>query len=197
MSESELMPKLKLIIWSLSAGTIVAFFFATNFLAWATNFNPGGSALFVSPLMCGLILGIVTCEQDAINTVFAAIMMSITTTVAVILSLMAPFILGIVIDPTGSQLFITVPQNMMITVILVFPISLLGSILGRVFAENTLMSSSLKQERAVLRSETEEWYKMLEEKLEEKKAALEKVTLEQERAAALQSETVQTPPEQE
>lgn len=193
MSESELIPRLKLFIWSVSAGIIVAFFFASNFLAWATNFNPGGSALFVSPIMCGLILGIVTWEQDAINTVFAAIIMSVTTTVAVILTLMSPYILGIVIDPTGSQLFITVPQNMMITVILVLPISLLGSILGRVFAENTLMSSSLKQERAVLKSETEEWYKMLEEKLEEKKAALEKVTLEQEKIAAAQSQTPESP----
>ncbi|MDD4308251.1 MAG: hypothetical protein PHU53_05530 [Thermoplasmata archaeon] len=165
--------RLKLLVWSVSAGTIVAFFFATNFLAWATNFNPGGSALLFSPLMCGLILGIVTYEYETIQTVVSSIIMTLTTSVLVIVTLMSPYILGIVIDPTGTQLFVTVPQNMMITIILVLPISLLGSILGRLFAENTLVSYSVKQERAVLRTETEEWYRMLEEKLEEKKAALE------------------------
>jgi voltage-gated potassium channel Kch len=174
-----LMVKFKLLIWSASAGIIVAFFFASNFLAWATHFNPGGSALFISPLMCGLILGIVTYEMEAVNTVTATIIMTITATAGVILTLLAPMILGIVTDPSGSQLFIYVPQNMMITIILVLPISLLGSILGRLFAENTLFSSSLRTERNVLKSETEEWYKMLEEKLEEKKAALEKVKEEQ------------------
>jgi hypothetical protein len=173
------MVKLKLLIWSMSAGTIVAFFFASDFLAWATHFNPGGSVLFISPLMCGLILGIVTFEMEAVNTVTATIIMTITATVGVILTLLAPMILGIVTDPSGSQLFIYVPQNMMITIILVLPISLLGSILGRLFAENTLLSSSLRTERDELKSETEEWYRMLEEKLEEKRAALEKVKEEQ------------------
>jgi hypothetical protein len=172
--------KFQLLLWSISAGTIVAFFFSSNFLSWATHFNPGGSALFISPLMCGLILGIVTCESETVNTVVATIIMTITTTVGVILTLLSPMIFGVVTDPSGSQLFIYVPQNMMITIILVLPISLLGSILGRLFAENTLFSSSLKSERDALKQETEDWYKMLEEKLEEKKAAIEKVKKVQE-----------------
>jgi hypothetical protein len=179
IDRESLIVKLKLFIWSVSAGMIVAFFFASNFLAWATHFNPGGSALFISPLMCGLILGIVTCEQETVNTVTGAIIMTLTATLGVILTLLAPILLGIVTDPSGIQSFIYVPQNMMITVVLVLPISLLGSILGRVFAENTLFSSSLRTERDSLKQETEEWYQMLEEKLEEKKAALEKVKEEQ------------------
>lgn len=179
----------------MSAGIIVAFFFASNFLAWATHFNPGGSALFISPLMCGLILGIVTFEMDTVNTVSATIIMTITATIGVILTLMAPLILGIVTDPSGSQLFIYVPQNMMITIILVLPISLLGSIMGRLFAENTLFSSSLKMERDALKSETDEWYRMLEEKLEEKKAALEKVKKEQESNLLAEEMKSNKPPE--
>jgi hypothetical protein len=179
MSESILSrPNLKLFIWSVSAGVIVAFFFATNFLAWATNFNPGGSILLISPIVCGLILGIITSEQDAVNTVIGAIIMSITTTVVVILTLFFPLIIGVVIDPTGYLIFIDLTKNVMLTVILVLPISLLGAILGRLFAENTIQASVFKVERQSLKSETEEWYKMLEEKLEEKKAALEKLERE-------------------
>jgi hypothetical protein len=180
VEENGLRVKLKLILWSVSAGTIVAYFFATNFLAWATEFNPGGSVLFFSPLMCGLILGIITCEMEAINTVISSIIMTIWTTVAVIITLMAPLIFGIVLDPTGTLWMIHAPENMLITIILVLPISLLGAIVGRLFAENTILSSSMRRDRDMLKLETEEWYRMLEEKLEEKREALEKVRLEQE-----------------
>jgi hypothetical protein len=73
---------------------------------------------------------------------------------------------------------------------------LLGSILGRLFAENTILSSAMRGERAVLKSETEEWYKMLEEKLEEKKAALEKVRKEQEANMGAENSQVERPPAQ-
>jgi hypothetical protein len=171
--------KVKFYVWSMSAGVIVAFFFATNFLAWATNFNPGGSVLLISPLMCGIMLGIVTCEMDAVKTVTSTILLTVTASIGVITTLMAPFITGVVLDPSGSQLFIYVPQNMMITVILVMPLSLLGAVVGRLFAENTLLSKGIRAEREALKSETDEWYKMLEEKLEEKRAAIERLKSEQ------------------
>jgi hypothetical protein len=196
LEKETLANRVKLFVWSVSAGLVIAFFFASNFLAWATNFNPGGEALFISPLMCGLILGIITCEMDAVNTVLATIIITVTTTISVILTLMSPFILGIVSDPSGTIWFIHVPQNILITVILVLPITLLGSILGRLFAENTILSSAMRGERAVLKSETEEWYKMLEEKLEEKKAALEKVRKEQEANMGAENSQVERPPAQ-
>ena len=136
------------------------------------------SVLFIGPLMCGLILGIVSYEQDAVNTVIGTIIMTVVATLAVALTLFYPFLLGVVSDPSGLLYFIYIPQNMMITVILVLPLSLLGSISGRLFAENTFQSSIIKKEREFLKSETEEWYKMLEEKLDEKKAALEKLERE-------------------
>lgn len=197
LNKESLIVKLKLMIWSVSAGIIVAFFFASNFLSWATHFNPGGSALFISPLMCGLILGIVTYEMETVNTVIGTIIMTIIATIGVILTLLAPMIFGIVTDPSGSQLFIYVPQNMMITIILVLPISLLGSILGRLFAENTLFSSSLRTERDALKKETNEWYKMLEEKLEEKKVAIEKVKKEQEANLRTEEMELNNPPKVE
>lgn len=186
MSDEDTMAdRLKFFIWSISAGLIVAFFFSTNFLAWATNFNPGGSVLLISPLMCGIMLGITTSEMDAVKAVTSTIVLTVTACIGVFATLMAPFLAGAVLDPSGSQLFIYVPQNMMITVILVMPLSLLGAVLGRLFAENTLTSSSIRAERAVLKSETDEWYKMLEEKLEEKRAALEALKKEQENSDML------------
>lgn len=158
--------KIKTIIWSISAGIIVSFFFSTNFLAWATSFNPGGSVLFISPLVCGLILGLVTWEFEAIYTIFATIAMTITATVGVMLILMSPMLFGV----AGflDVYYIFVAQNVMISIILILPISLLGSMVGRVFAESTIMSPAYKVEREILRKETEEWYRMLEERISSK-----------------------------
>ena len=173
--------KLKTLIWSISAGTIVSFFFATNFLAWATSFNPGGSVLLISPIMCGLLLGIVTWEADAIQTILSTFVLTITATTGVILTLAAPMLFGVAWVP--DTYYIYVAQNTMISVILILPLSLLGAMVDRFFAENTIMSSDYRIEREQLRSETDEWYQMLEEKLEEKKAtlaALENVRLQDE-----------------
>ena len=161
-----LIPKIKTIIWSISAGIIVSFFFSTNFLAWATSFNPGGSVLFISPLVCGLILGLVTWEFEAIYTIFATIAMTITATVGVMLTLMSPLLFGVAGFLDAYYIFVA--QNVMISIILILPISLLGSMVGRVFAESTIMSPSHRAERDALRQETEEWYRMLEERISSK-----------------------------
>jgi hypothetical protein len=159
------------VLWSVSAGIIVSFFFSTNFLAWATNFNPGGSVLFISPLVCGLILGVVTWEYDAIQTVIATILLTITATVGVVFTMISPMLFGV----AGflDVYYIFVAQNAMVSIILILPISLLGSMLGRLFAESTIMSPQYKLERQLLRMETEEWYRMLEERIEAKKRVLE------------------------
>ena len=165
--------KIKIFIWAVSAGIIVSFFLSTNFLAWATSFNPGDSVLLVSPIMCGLMIGIVTWEVDAIYTVFSSFILTTVATVGVVLTLLSPILFGAAW--VLGDYYIYVAQNVMITVILVLPLSLLGAMVGRLFAENTIMSSTYRVERDMLRSETQEWYKMLEDKLEEKKAAIEAV----------------------
>ena len=161
-----LIPKIKTIVWSVSAGIIVSFFFSTNFLAWATSFNPGGSALFISPLVCGLILVVVTWEFEAIYTVFAAMIMTVTATVGVMLTLISPILFGVAGFLDAYYIFVA--QNVMITIILILPISLMGSMVGRAFAESTIMSPSYRAERDKLRQETEEWYRMLEERISSK-----------------------------
>ena len=173
MDDNSLSTKIKVFIWAVSAGVIVSFFFSTNFLAWATSFNPGDSVLLISPIMCGLMIGIVTWEVDAIHTITSAFILTTVATIGVGLTIVSPVLFGAtwVLD----DYYIYVAQNIMISIILILPLSLLGAMVGRLFAENTIMSSTYRVERNQLRSETQEWYKMLEDKLEEKKAALEGV----------------------
>jgi hypothetical protein len=161
--------KLKLIIWSISAGIIVAFFFGLNVMSWATSFNPGGAMLFISPLVCGFILGVLTWEYEISSTVFATILMTIVATIGIIFILLSPKLFGVADFIETYYLYVI--QNIILTVVLTFPVSLLGSILGKFVTGTAILSPQLRTERAFIRAETEEWYKMLEEYIEAKEAS--------------------------
>jgi hypothetical protein len=170
MSNDGLIPvKLKLIIWSISAGIIVAFFFGLNVMDWATNFNPGGAMLFISPLVCGFILGVLTWDYEISSTVFATIMLTIVATIGIIFILLSPKLFGVADFIENYYLYVI--QNIILTVVLTFPVSLLGSIVGKFLTGTAILSPQLRAERAFIRAETEEWYKMLEEYIETKEAS--------------------------
>ena len=167
-SDGSMKRNLKTCIWALSAGTIVAFFFSANFLSWATRFNPGGTILFFSPLVCGFLLGILTWEEEVTHTVFATILMTITTTVIVAMTLISPSLFGVakLID----YYYLFVAQNVILSVVMVLPISLLGAISGKALTGSAMFSPELKADRDRLRLEASEWYKMLEQYIEAKKS---------------------------
>ena len=170
MSHEGLIPwKIKLFIWSVSAGIIVAFFFATSIMSWATDFNPGGSMLFISPLVCGFILGVLTWEYEISNTVFASILLTITATAGIIFILISPKLFGVAEFIDGYYLFVI--QNVILVVVLTFPVSLLGSIGGKFVTGSAILSPQHRAERAHIRAEANEWYKMLEEYIASKEVA--------------------------
>ena len=88
-SERKLIWKLKPVIWSIATGVIVTFFFGTNFISDVTGFNPGGSILFMSPLVCGFILGILTWEYEIYHTVLASILLTGVAVGGIILMLIS------------------------------------------------------------------------------------------------------------
>lgn len=158
----DLKRKLKLWLWSISAGVVVAFFFSSNFLKFATGFSPGGEILFMSPLFCGFILGILTTMDELYHSVFASIIMTISAVVLITISLFAPVIFGVSGDFVDLY-YVFVIQNITISIVLIFPVSLVTTIIGKVTGEYALLSHIYKNERAILRRETVKWYQMLEE----------------------------------
>ena len=158
---------LKLLIWSLSAGVIMAFFFASTILKETTGFAPGGDILFISPIFCGFLLGLLTTRDEVYHSVMASIFATITAVVLITISLFSPILFGVAggIAPTYYYFVI---QNIMISVVLIFPVSLGTAVIGKVFGETMLMSSIYKHERSLLRKETLEWYQMLEAAAPEK-----------------------------
>ena len=162
--------KLKLLLWSISAGTIVAFFFASNFLKFATGFSPSGEILFISPLFCGFILGLLTTMDELYHSVIAAIILTITSVLLIILALFAPILFGVSGDFVGLY-YVFVIQNMLISIVLIFPVALVMTITGKVVGEYVLLGHIYRAERMALSKDTVKWYQMLED------AAAEQVEL--------------------
>ena len=158
----ELKRKLKLWLWSISAGVVVAFFFSSNFLKFATGFSPGSEILFISPLFCGFILGLLTTMDELYHSVFASIIMTVSAVVLITMSLFAPIIFGVSGDFVDLY-YVFVIQNITISVVLIFPVSLVTTIIGKVTGEYALLSHIYKNERAALRRDTVKWYQMLED----------------------------------
>lgn len=154
--------KLKLWVWSISAGIVVAFFFSSNFLKFATGFSPGSEILLISPLFCGFILGILTTMDELFHSVLASIILTVTSVVLITMSLFAPVLFNVSSEFLGDY-YTFVIQNVMISIVLIFPLALTTTVIGKVFGEYALLSHIYKAERALLRSETLKWYQMLEE----------------------------------
>jgi len=157
---------IKLIIWSLAAGIIVTFFFGANFLAWATGFNPGGSILFLSPLVCGFFIGILTWEYEIYHTVLASILLTIVAIAGIIIMLTSPELANVAEFQEDD--YFPIVRNVVVSIILIFPMALLGSISGKLLTGSAILSPEYKAERAIIRAEADEWYKMLEEYIEAK-----------------------------
>jgi hypothetical protein len=125
--------------------------------------------VFISPLVCGFILGVLTWEYEISHTVFATIILTITATVGIIFILLSPKMFGVADFIENYYLYVI--QNIILTVVLTFPVSLLGAIVGKFVTGTAILSPQLRAERAFVRAETEQWYKMLEEYIEAKEAA--------------------------
>jgi len=158
--------KLKLLLWSISAGTIVAFFFASNFLKFATGFSPSGEILFISPLFCGFILGLLTTMDELYHSVIAAIILTITSVLLITLALFAPIFFGVSGDFIGLY-YVFVIQNMLISIVLIFPVALVMTIAGKVVGEYVLLGHIYRAERMALSEDTVKWYQMLEDAADE------------------------------
>ncbi|MCK4757688.1 MAG: hypothetical protein KAS67_04485 [Thermoplasmata archaeon] len=161
-NELEMKRKLKLLLWSISAGVVVAFFFSSNFLKFATGFAPGSEILFISPLFCGFILGLLTTMDELYHSVFASIILTVSAVILITMSLFAPIIFGVSGDFVDLY-YVFVIQNITISIVLIFPVSLVTTIIGKVTGEYAFLSHIYKNERAILRRDTVKWYQMLEE----------------------------------
>ncbi|MEW5937177.1 MAG: hypothetical protein AB1665_05090 [Candidatus Thermoplasmatota archaeon] len=148
-------------LWaSVIGAVIVAFLFVSVQLEIVATFSFGDTALFVGPLMCGFIIGLLLSSYEIQYAIGSSVILTSFSALLVTLAHLAPGIWGgSFIVPT---FYIHVAQQVMVMAIFTFPLSIVGSVLGKISGESTILTET-KRERERLLEETREWYRMLEQ----------------------------------
>lgn len=149
-----------LVVLSFLGAVTVAFFFVSVYMKDVAMVLMPDSTMFVAPIIIGFILGLAISDKEIHYILFATMLITSFTLALTAMAMYSPNILGtaqMIIETDVSG-----PKNLILTGIITFPLTLVGSIVGKFYGETSLYATSLKQEREALNRETTEWYAMLE-----------------------------------
>ncbi len=143
------------LLWSVLAGVIVAAFFVTAFFGdfGPIRFSDPGIVILFMPLFTAFILGLLLVDFELVQTVLAAL---VATGVAISLVLgfmYAPTLVGVAVGPP--------PYQGAFSAVLLFPLILLGTVVGRAIGERLLPPQAILDRQRALMAETREWHEQL------------------------------------
>jgi len=117
-------------------------------------------SLLVMPLLFGFLVGVMLADYDLSEVAVAAVLMTVVTLGLVGIFFLTPVLAGLPSIVEGLALFTL--RRVGIAAILIFPLTLTGSIVGHVFASTFLTSGNLRQEIKRLQQQTLQWHAELE-----------------------------------
>jgi hypothetical protein len=143
------------LLWSVLGGVTVAAFFVAAFFGHFSpiRFSDPGTVILFMPLFTAFVLGLLLVDFELVHTVLAAL---IATGVAIglVLGFMyAPTIAGVAVGPP--------PYQGVFFAILLFPLILLGTVIGRAIGERILPPQAILDRHKALMAETREWHEQL------------------------------------
>ncbi|OGS49686.1 MAG: hypothetical protein A3K65_05025 [Euryarchaeota archaeon RBG_16_68_12] len=149
------------LLWSALGALIVAAFFITAFFG---DFSPlrlgdSGAVILFVPVLTAFTLGLLLTDYELLSAVMAALL---TTGIAVglIVAFMAgPLLAGVAGE--GSQFQEWVVQRVGLSAVLLFPLILLGTVVGRAVGERILPPEEVRTRREALMAETRAWHEQL------------------------------------
>jgi hypothetical protein len=162
-TRTKVMNSLKVFAWSTLGAVIVSFFFLSTFLP---SYSPlplvESGAVFFGPLFCGIILGIILKEFE---------MPALTASVTILTIMAILFIGTVIVVPvlqTQDAFLILVdmdaPEFIALSAIFIFPISLIGMVIGKALGEIVFLTKREREELKALRKEVREWHEELEKR---------------------------------
>ncbi len=149
------------LLWSLLGGLIVAAFFITAFFGdfGPLTFGDPGLVILFMPLFTAFILGLLLTDFELLQTVVAALL---TTSIAIglVLAFMfAPLLAGVAVEGALFQQFLL--QRVALSAVLLFPLVLLGTVVGRAVGDRILPPEDVRRRQKALMEETREWHDRL------------------------------------
>ena len=150
------------LVWTSLGALVLAAFFLAAFFREISPIPTGdpGAILLLVPLLTGFFLGILLTDEEIVVAAGAGVLAAVLAVVLITLFLFGPVFAGLVAaDRTFAEY--SLPQIMLSTILL-FPLVVVGSVLGRGIGDLFLPSPRIKQQLEELREETRRWHEALE-----------------------------------
>ena len=150
-----LVPAGLFLLWSVLGGVIVAaFFVAAFFAAFAPlPFGDAGVVILFMPVFTAFILGLLLVDFELGHTVLAALLATGVAIGLVLAFMYAPSLAGVAVGPP--------PYQGAFSAIFLFPLILLGTVVGRAIGERILPPQATLDRKKALMAETREWHETL------------------------------------
>jgi len=150
-----------ILLWTFLGALIVGAFFLMAFFQSLSPIpvgEPGAIILFVS-LFTGFILGVLLTDEEIVVAAGAGVLTSAEAVVLIAAFLFSPVFAGIV--PADRAFAAFSASQILLSTVLLFPLSVVGSVIGRGIGDSFLPSPRIRQELEALREETRRWHEAL------------------------------------
>ena len=151
-----------LLLWVVMGALIVAGLFVAAFFGEFSPIeagDPGAVILFV-PILTGFVLGILLTDEEIVVAAGAGVLAAVLSVVFVGLFLLSPVLAGVAEATNSYAAFLS--SRIMLSTIVLFPLVVVGSVLGRGIGDLFLPSERMKEQLEELREETRRWHEALD-----------------------------------
>ncbi len=147
--------------WSFLGALIVAAFFIAAFFGefGPIRFEDPGIAILFMPLATSFLLGLLLTRFELVVSVIAALFTTTLAVALVVLFMLAPLMSGVATEGASLQQFVV--QRVALSAILLFPLILLGCVVGRAVGDRILPPEETRKRREALAAETRAWHEEL------------------------------------
>lgn len=147
--------------WIFLGATIVAAFFVAAFFSSISAIAIGdpGAIILLVPLLTGFLLGVLLTDAEIVAAAAAGVLCAGFAVTLVAIFLVSPILAGVAALSTPFAGFSI--SSAALTMIVLFPLIVVGTVLGRGIGDLFLPSPRAKRQAEQLREETRRWHESL------------------------------------
>jgi len=149
------------LLWCFLGALILAAFFLAAFFGdyGPLHFSDPGTAVLFVPVLTAFTLGLLLVEYELVASVVASLVMTGIAIALIVLFVFSPLIANVASQGELLQLFAV--QQVALSAIFLFPLVLLGTVVGRAVGDRILPPEDVRRRRDALMAETRAWHEQL------------------------------------
>lgn len=149
-------------LWVVLGAIIVTGFFIAAFFGAFSPIEIGdpGAIILVVPILTGFVLGILLTDEEIVVAAGAGVLTAVISVALVVLFMMSPIFAGVAVATTPYAAFVS--SRIILSTVLLFPLLVVGSVVGRGIADLFLPSERMQAQLDELRAETRRWHETLD-----------------------------------